>query len=210
MIGEVLYHPVAGGERQHYLVLDDGLANLTPQQTLVVLGQYDVEPQEISAAEANAAPSSDALAPPPGGVAAPTDPPELAPLPASGRATLCAETHDGRGSPVVTMGGDLDAATGAVPTMVESPAGTRLADWVLVPPGHGAAVRANPSGTSDVGSYHLVTDVGLRFPVPSEEVLTLLGYNPALAVEMPAALVQRIPAGPTLDPRDARQPAPVA
>jgi hypothetical protein len=57
-----------------------------------------------------------------------------------------------------------------------------------------------PSDASDVGTLALVTDVGLRFPVPSAEVLTQLGYSAASVVTMPAALVARIPEGPTLDP----------
>lgn len=208
-IGDIVFHPVAGGE-QYYLVLDDGLAHLTELQMLLVRGEYAVEPVEISAAAANTAPASDALAPAPDEAAAPPAPPELAPVPATARRTLCAETSDARVPPQLSIGSDLSMVTGAIPTMVESPVGTRLADWILVPAGHIAVVRAIPSDTAQVGSYHLVTDVGRRFPVPSEELLGRLGYRPALAVDMPAALVQRIPAGPTLDAAAAAQPAPAA
>lgn len=205
-VGEVLFHPVAGGQ-QYYLVLDNGLAHLTELQMLLVRGDYAVEPAEISAAEANDAPASDALAVPAADAAPPAAPPELMPLAAAETAPLCAETTDASSAPRLSFGADLTVATAAVPTIVESPEGVRLADWVLVPPGHLAVVRAVASDRTEIGAYHLVTDLGLRFPVPSAEVLASLGYSPEQAVDMPAALVQRIPAGPTLDPIAARLPA---
>lgn len=209
-VGEVLFHPVADGRPQHYLVLRDGLAHLTELQTLLILGHHEVEPVEVPAAVATSAPTSDALAPVSGTAAPPHAPPDLAAVPADGRATLCARTGDGRTPPTIALGGDLTPLTSAIPTPVASPEGVRLADWVLVPPGQVAVVRALPSETSHVGAYYLVTDVGVRYPVPTDQVLGRLGYNPLEAVEMPAALVHRIPSGPTLDPEAARQPAPPA
>lgn len=120
---------------------------------------------------------------------------------------VCAETAEARSAPRLIVGASLAAATAAVPTIAESPEGVRLADWVLVPPGQLAVVRAIASDDTDIGAYHLVTDLGLRYPVPSAEVLMMLGYTPQDAVEVPAALVHRIPAGPTLDPAAARLPA---
>jgi type VII secretion protein EccB len=198
-IGDLVYHELPDGT-QDYLVLDDGFAALTDLQ-VALLREPDAEPEEVTAAEVRSLPSSGALVPAGGEAAPPATAPQLAPLPADGRVTLCAETTDGRSPPGIALGGDLLAvADAAVPTSAESAEGIRLADWVLVPPGHGAVVRALPSETAGVGAYHLVTDLGLRYPVPSEAVLALLGYTPADAVDMPAALVHRIPAGPTLDP----------
>ncbi len=204
-VGDVVFHSVANG-RQYYLVLDDGLAHLTELQMLLVRGHYEVEPEEITAAAANAAPVSNALDPASDDAAPPVAPPELRPV--TGDTTpLCAETTDAASTPVLTLDADLTVATPAIPTIAESPEGVRLADWVLVPPGHIAVVRAVASDTTDIGAYHLVTDVGLRFPVPSVDALGMLGYAPEHAVDMPAALVQRIPTGPTLDPYAARLPA---
>lgn len=207
-IGELVYHPVADG-RQHYLVLDDGLAHLTELQMLLVSGQYAVEPVEITAAAANAAPTSEALTPPAGSTAAPQVPPELITGTVDDDATLCAETDEGRQRPEVSVGGDLSVVSGAIPTITESPEGIRLADWVLVPPAHVAVVRAIQSETAASGSLHLVTDLGMRYPIPSEQVLHSFGYTERDVVEMPAELVNRIPAGPTLDPTAAREPVPV-
>lgn len=207
-IGEVIFHPVAGGE-QYYLVRDDGLAHLTELQMLLLRGQYAVEPGEVPAAVVAAAPSTDALAPAGGEAAPPPAPPELLPVPETGEVVLCAETADARSAPRLSFGGDLAATRAAIPTGAESPEGARLADSVLVPPGRIAVVRAMPSDTATTGSYHLVTDLGLRYPVPNVETLEMLGYSPAQAVDLPAALVRRVPAGPTLSAGAARQPAPV-
>ena len=88
-----------------------------------------------------------------------------------------------------------------------SETGVPLADRVVVPPGQGALVRVLPAPQSPVGSYQLVTDAGIRYPVPTEEILGWLGYSAALAVELPVGVVQQLPAGPTLDPDDAHRPA---
>lgn len=208
-IGDVLYHPITGGE-QHYLVRADGLDPLTDLEQRVQTGEYQVEPVPIGAAAANALPTSaEGPASTSGAAALPLSAPELARLPADRPVPLCAETADARVPPVVSYGGELSPAAGAIPTGGASPAGTRLADLVRVPPSRVAVVRALPSATASTGAFQLVTDVGLRFPVPSEEVLGILGYPPAAAVDMPAGLVQRIPAGPTLDPAAALQPAPL-
>jgi type VII secretion protein EccB len=205
-VGDVVFHPVAGGQ-QHYLVRDDGLAPLTELQVLLLSGQFAVEPQEISASAASAAPDSQALVPASGEAAPPSAPPDLLPAPATVEATLCAETPDVRTPALLSLGGDLAAVGGgAIPTSGESAEGVRLANWVAVPPGEIAVVRAMPSATATTGAIHLVTDAGIRFPVPSGEALTALGYDTSAAVDMPAALVQRIPAGPTLDPAAAGQP----
>jgi type VII secretion protein EccB len=200
-VGDVVFHDVAGGQQQHYLVQDDGLAPLTELQVQLLSGQYGVEPAGITASVAAAAPHSGALEPASEEAAPPRVPPELLPPPVTGEASLCAETADVRSPSVLSLGGDLAAVGGdAIPTSGESAEGVRLADWVAVPPGEIAVVRAMPSATAPAGALNLVTDAGIRFPVPTVEALQALGYSASDAVDMPAALVQRIPAGPTLDP----------
>jgi hypothetical protein len=82
-----------------------------------------------------------------------------------------------------------------------------LADRVVVPGGHIAVIRAVDSPSSATGAYYLVTDLGIRYPVPSDAALQMLGYLPTDAVAVLADLVLRIPAGPALDPAAAVQPA---
>lgn len=206
-VGEVVFHRL-GAERQHFLVRADGLAPLTEFQLRVLSGQLSVTPAEISASVANAAPSSTALVASGGEVAPPDDPPQLATMPSQGRVPLCSRTGDAASLPRISLGGDAAALSSGIPTTAETEAGTKLADRVLVPSGRVAIVRAMPSGAAGPGALNVVTDLGVRYPVPSPDVLTSLGYGEADVVPMPAALVQRIPAGPTLDPAAAMAVAP--
>ncbi|TVT58654.1 type VII secretion protein EccB [Amycolatopsis rhizosphaerae] len=206
-VGDIVYHPLARGV-QYYLVRTDGLAPLTELQMRILSGQYSVQLKEITASVANAAPSSQALPPVRGDAAPPAVTPELAVVPGQGHAALCAQTADARTAPVISVGGDASVLSAAIETSRETGTGTRLADRVLVPPGEVAVVRVLPSDAAGTGALNLVTDEGLRFPVPSDTVLTQLGYSVARAVPMPAALVQRIPEGPTLDPAAAMKAAP--
>ncbi|NIH81473.1 type VII secretion protein EccB [Amycolatopsis viridis] len=205
-VGDIVYYPLSRGV-QYYLVRGDGLAPLTELQVRILSGQYTVTPREIPAAAANVAPISTALAPAQGEAAPPSLPPELVTVPDGNGATLCSQTHDARTDPVISVGGDPSALNAAITTRLESSTGTKLADRVLVPPGSVAVVRVLPSATATAGAYTLVTDTGLRYPVPDDNVLAQLGYSAASAVDMPAALVQRIPEGPTLSPAAAAVPA---
>lgn len=205
-VGDLVHHPVAGG-RQYYLVLPDGLAHLTELQMMLLRAAQPTEPAEIPVAVVNRTRTSDALAPARSGAAPPDSPPELVVPGAGGEVTVCAEAADAATPPVVTLGGDRAAFTGALPTPRESEIGVRLADRVVVPPGQAAVVRVMPAPQSTVGSYQLVTDAGIRYPVPSEEILAWFGYSADLAVDLPVGVVQQLPVGPTLDPGAARQPA---
>jgi hypothetical protein len=205
-VGDIVYYPLSHG-LQYYLVESDGLAPLTELQMRILSGQYSVQPKAISPSAANSAPSSQALPSVQGDAAAPATPPELAAVPDQGTVALCSQTNDAHSTPVISLGGDVSALSAGIETSQQSGVGTRLADRVLVPPGEVAVVRVLPSGATTAGALTLVTDEGLRFPVPSDAVLTQLGYSPAQAVPMPAGLVQCIPAGPTLDPAAAMQVA---
>lgn len=209
-VGDLVWHPIAGGAAQHYLVLDHGLAPLTELQMMLLRGEHDVEPQEIASATANQLRHDDLFLPVEGEAAPPPAPPPLLPGPPDGLATVCATTTEATTPPEISLGGDLSVLAAALPTEGETVEGTRLADRVMVPPGRVAVVRAVPSGTAEVGSYQLVTDVGVRYPVSSADVLVALGYSPETATDIPAALVQRLPVGPTLDFGAAMRPAPVA
>jgi hypothetical protein len=56
----------------------------------------------------------------------------------------------------------------------------------------------------------LITDQGVRYPVPSADVLTKLGYDATDIAPVPASIMQSIPQGPTLDPTAAMVPVTVA
>jgi type VII secretion protein EccB len=88
---------------------------------------------------------------------------------------------------------DLSGATSPRPAA----SGTVLADRVVVPPGRGAVV------TSGSGLF-LITDLGIRYSVPSADLLPVLGYSKVQPVSVPAEVVALLPAGPALDPAAAK------
>lgn len=200
-IGDVLVAQTDSGP-QHYLVFDDGLATITPLQLGILRAEVPVDPEEVPISEARSAPISSGLPRPADDVAPPESTPELA-QPA-GSDLLCAVTGDATAPPSLRVGGAVAGLQAATPT---SGAGVALADAVLVPAGRVATVRVLASPTAVSGQYFLVTDLGIKYPVPNPNALAMLGYSAEQAVDVPATLVSRIPTGPTLDPEAALQPA---
>jgi type VII secretion protein EccB len=82
-------------------------------------------------------------------------------------------------------------------------------DQVVLPPGHGALVEADPGSGQDHAmiSYFLVTG-GRRFALAWTNVVGMLGYGLSQAVGLPAGVVDLIPSGPVLNPAEARKPVP--
>jgi type VII secretion protein EccB len=82
-------------------------------------------------------------------------------------------------------------------------------DQVVLPPGTGALVGADPGTGPDVGviSYFLVAG-GHRFALAYTSVAGMLGYRLSQAVLLPAGVVDLIPPGPVLDPAQAKIPVP--
>jgi type VII secretion protein EccB len=199
-VGDVLFDRVGTGQQQFYLVLADGLAPVTLLQKDILLGQSPVTPTEVSAAQVNqttkSARSLSSTAPV--DAQPPDQAPPLAVVTSDDRA-VCSEYVDARSAPRVLV----DTASGLAPgtaTGSQTGLGTSLADFVAVPGGSIGVVEAMASPTAPSGAISIVTDIGVRFPVPSVDVLKTLGYSAAAAVQMPASLVNRIPAGPTLSP----------
>jgi hypothetical protein len=78
------------------------------------------------------------------------------------------------------------------------------ADEVRVPAGRGAVIEAMPAPSAPSGVLYLVTDLGVRHPVPDAEVLAVLGYRGVAPVRVPAEIVALLPIGPALYPQAAR------
>lgn len=205
--GDLVYTQTPSG-RQYYVVLDDGLARLTGLQRYIVAAYTsNASPQQISTQEATSAPQSSELKQDNGDASPPSTAPALFHIDASFDES-CATFANAGNVPSVVVGGTFDNLGSGVPTTAQTSGGTSLANRVIVPPGHIALVKPMASDTETTGgAYTLVTDSGIRYPVPSAGVLEKLGYTPDEAVPMPASLVLRIPAGPTLNPKNARKPA---
>jgi hypothetical protein len=71
---------------------------------------------------------------------------------------------------------------------------------VAVPPGGGRLVRDLPVPGAADGTVYLITDLGVRYPLPSKEVVSKLGYGSVIPLPVPSLLLGLVPAGPVLDP----------
>jgi type VII secretion protein EccB len=202
-IGDVLTAQTATGE-QHYLVFDDGIAGITPLQLAILGAEESVEREDVAVSVINGLPDSSRLGRPANDAgAAPETAPQLVPA----NEEICAITSDGRTPPAFVVGGTVEGLDAVAPTTSSSADGDLLANGVLVPAGRIATVRVLASPTAEAGGYFVVTDTGVKYAVPSAEVLELLGYPAAGAIEVPTALVLRLPTGPTLDPGQATKSA---
>jgi type VII secretion protein EccB len=202
-IGQVLVTRNVSSPSEFYLTEADGLAPITAAQAAIVLGD----------------PSSAAAYP--GGTAAP--------VPVSPGATVHApivhptlpDTVGAPSSPPRSEGAGpgvpcMDyAGAGAVPpqfVFAEPPPGApppldspgvsgspQTASLIDVAPGGGAFVRSLAAPGVGGDSLYLVTEAGVKFPVPSASTATALGYRAGRAVAMPASLLGLLPTGPALD-----------
>jgi hypothetical protein len=75
----------------------------------------------------------------------------------------------------------------------------------VVPGGHAAVVRAVETPDATLGTYYLVTDLGVRYPLGSSAVLPMLGFSGARPVPVPAEVLALLPTGPGLHPQVARE-----
>jgi type VII secretion protein EccB len=190
---------------QYFIVFNDGLAVIDELQKDIYAAQStSVHIIPLTPGDMTRAPVSHQVQVPSGQNAPPETPPAL------GQATsgqpLCAASHNPSTLPDVSVGGTITAAGPGIATGSAADTGTSLADRIVVPGGRIAVVRAVQTPGASTGALFLVTDSGLRYSVPSEEVLQTLGYPASAAIDVLASLVSRIPAGPALDPAAATRP----
>ena len=203
-VGQILVARNVGSPSEFYLAEAAGIAPVTPAQAALLL---------TDPATAAAYPG---VTPAP----VPVSPAAIASTPATGRVAA-----DGAGSPpappsdFAPAGGgvpcmDYPGAGGAGPSLVFAtpPAGAppalgmpgvsaspEVAGQITVAPDAGALVR--PQAAPGVGgnALFLVTDAGVKYPVPSSAAALALGYRAGQAAALPAALLGLLPTGPALD-----------
>ncbi|GAA3768705.1 type VII secretion protein EccB [Plantactinospora mayteni] len=193
-VGEVLLDPAT---QQHYLAKLNSVDRITALQARILLAD-PAYPGPANPALVGGTPLTVDGDLPTGGLLPTGPPPTVLPVVAgSAVCTWVADAGDGR---TVTVGvplvGNPDTATRPPATA----AGVPLADHVAVEPGRGVVVLAKPTPDATGGTWLLVTDHGIAYPVPTTEVLGQLGYQATQAVSLPTGLMARIPHGPTLDP----------
>ncbi|MFJ8475116.1 type VII secretion protein EccB [Kitasatospora sp. NPDC094011] len=195
----------AGGE--HYLLTQDGLVPLGETMFRLVQGdprtQQDayggavVTPGQVGPADLAAHPAPAAVAAAWSGAELPANPPQLVTL--GDRQAPCAELHPAGGPNAVVLtlaDGVGGAPPAAQPGVVPACGG---ADLIAVRPGGGAlAVAATGSGAGS--TLYLVTDAGVKYPLPSPGAAKQLGYAKSVPTAVPHRLLDLLPTGPSLDP----------
>ncbi|MFZ3474348.1 type VII secretion protein EccB [Streptomyces sp. 4.24] len=202
-----------GGEA--YVLAREGLRPLTRTEFELLRGDPRTQreayagapaaPAAVGAADLAAHPATAATAGPgsgPGsgaGAALPAEPPRLlAPAP---HQSVCTGLRPGAGGPatLVTLA-DTAAVAGAPPAVQPGVEPTCAdADRIMVRPGGGALVQAL-SGAGTGSTSYLVTDAGVKYPLPSADAAKRLGYAAVRTVGVPAGLLKLLPTGPSLDP----------
>jgi type VII secretion protein EccB len=214
--GQVLVVRPQGATPQYVVAVPAGLAAISQVQANLLLAEPEIAALQgrPGAIELNpdgytAAPVAAPLTPAPGDLAPPLTMP-VPVRPSTMDAAVCVSTAGSGSAPVVAV--DVpDTSTGpAAPVGSNAPVGSVAGgvDRVLVPPGRGAVVEALAAPESPSGALSLVTDLGVRYPLPRPEVLGLLGYPAVTPVRLPAGLVALLPVGRALDPDAARVPVP--
>ncbi|WP_239377497.1 type VII secretion protein EccB [Frankia sp. Cj5] len=213
VVGQVLSVRNPGtGSQESYLVRPDGLSTLSPLATALVLGDpasraayrgagVRLLPVDFSAVAGAARSSAPRLS-----VDWPVSSPSLVtgtsqPTSGSrpGESVPCVRqrfTDSGPAQPEVVL---APLSSPAVATAAASAAGGGSVR-VAVPPGGGLLVRDLPVPGATDGTLYLITDLGLRYPLPSKEVAAKLGYNSVTSLPVPSLLLGLVPTGPALDP----------
>ncbi|MEV0051338.1 type VII secretion protein EccB [Saccharopolyspora shandongensis] len=195
-VGQVLVSEVG----EYYLVRRDGLAVITETEANLLLGApentaaYPGErPHRVEVATADI-----------GGV--PRSPerqdgyPDRRPEPVKpGRApTVCATGER------VTVGQALPLRGGEKVVPVTAPTADTAAE-VYVPGGSGAVVAEEPAPGVPAGAVYLITDAGMKYPIPGDEAISALGYGSRPTRGVPASVLALFPTGAVLDPALAGQ-----
>ncbi|MEU7608382.1 type VII secretion protein EccB [Micromonospora sp. NPDC049204] len=211
-VGQIFVVQSQNGSRQYYLANRDRLRPLTPLQADVLLAdpetrqsyQGESAPQALTLGAGAAAAAPKAPPPAEGRHRAPGERPDIARL-TGDQPAICAAYRPGQDEPTLLLDAQVQPVKEPVRTAEQTGDGIPLADRVVIEPGYGVLVAAMASPEITTGTLSLVTDLGYRYPLASKEVSEMLGYRGARPVELPASLVVRLPAGPALDPTNAKR-----
>ncbi|MCP2336730.1 type VII secretion protein EccB [Actinomadura rupiterrae] len=188
-VGQLFVLHVAGGSDQYYQLRREGLTPLTA--TLFDLYRTDAgEPRVLSSATTSVAPPPDDGLPP------------APPAPAAAGSG---------GLPCVRIAPGADTADVAVSLVPQDRVGGRSVtaqpntapscaapDLIGTRPGHGVLAAALPAaGRPRVATDYLVTDEGVKYPVPNADAAKALGYSGD--VMLPGTVLDLLPTGPVLD-----------
>jgi type VII secretion protein EccB len=188
-----LYQVTGAGTRYYVTVQGGDLASISQtQEALIAAEPGESAPQSLEASELN-----DRVASPLPSNGLPATETDVVAAQAS--APLCV-VFSGSG-PALSMQVETGGQAPPSGTPTSSSATSNLVDEVSQPTDTGALVQETGSSTS----YILVTD-GHRYALESKSVIGFLGYSTSQVVQLPAGVVDLIPAGPGFNPAQASNP----
>jgi type VII secretion protein EccB len=206
-IGTVVKGEVAGEQPHFYLVLKDGLQEVSPAvaqlfQTANGSNQQGI-PTMTAGQEANAPRTKNPLPV--------TDFPAERPNPVSASdspaSCLSWSLRDNDEHTELLLGSQVPAPQNMQPVQLNQVgAGGELVKWFFLPPGHAAVVHSATSKENfGSGPLFLVSDTGIRYGIPDVRTATALGVNSNGGAfdAAPEAILRLLPAGPSLNHNDA-------
>ncbi|MFJ8582313.1 type VII secretion protein EccB [Micromonospora sp. NPDC093277] len=200
-IGELFTAPAGSGPARTFILLRDGLSQLSPVAEAIVAGDPrtadlyrggPVEPARLSpAALGQVARSASRVV----AEGLPEESPALADSPAG--TAWCVRQGGGTGELTV---GPAPRLTASAATFVGGGVtrSTATASAVVVAPGVGGLVRAADQGQAQSTNLYLVADNGVKFPVADAEAARRLGQSADQATSVPRSLLELLPTGPLL------------
>lgn len=208
-VGEVL------GDGDFYLVHDDGLAPISQTEANLVLdnsansaaypdgrpGVVQVPVAAVDGAPRSASAGTNGTST--GGAAG--YPRTLPSVSATESGVVLCAFGDGQDSAEIVAERNLPLPQGGKVMAVGARTDDRVANEVYVPPGSGALIREQVGDGDAIGTTYLVTDAGMKYPVPTPDAVAALGYAGVAAHQVSGTLLALLPTGPTLDPAAARQ-----
>lgn len=206
VVGQVVEVAALSVPPAYYLVTRDGVAPIGRTDAALRLG----DPAAAGMPGGNAGPIrlpaaavADHVI---GSMATPGYPP--GPLTASndidfGERSLCIEaTFAGEGASYRPVTVDRKDLSGARAVAAAGHANKAVADLVFVPTGSGALVASQAAPGVRDGGLYLVDRMGVRYPLPGEEVSAALGFGGVRPLEVPRSWLALLPTGPVLDPQE--------
>ncbi|MFC3452146.1 type VII secretion protein EccB [Amycolatopsis speibonae] len=195
-------YTVSGEPSQRYVLTKAGLTPLSELDARLLTADPEVRRAAYGGGDV-------AVTPLPGRVvserlAAAEQPPPVKPPKAatlhSGQSLCALVTPDGDAPRTQVAVTDGFVQSGQVPARrpgVAAPCS--LVDRITVRPGAGALVRASAASGRAGDALFLVTDSGVKYPVPPEGAKAL-GFDSAASNGMPTTLLNLVPTGAALDP----------
>jgi hypothetical protein len=117
----------------------------------------------------------------------------------TGRQVPCADyPATGGNTPTLVFAAPLSGAPPAQ-GLTDVTVSPETASLIEVGPDGGALVRPQAAPGVSGDALFLVTDAGVKYPLPSATEAAELGYRARLAARLPAGLLGLLPTGPALD-----------